>query len=56
MTGDPLDVTSISLKQNIANSDTNGRETISAPKAGLRFATSDTTAMMMPDKAHLATK
>ena len=36
--------------------DTKGNETISAPNGGLRFATSDTTAMMMPDKMHLMTK
>jgi hypothetical protein len=42
--------------QRIANTDTKGNETISAPKAGLRFATSDTTAMIMPDNAHLMMK
>jgi len=40
----------------IPKSDTNGNETMSAPKAGLRFATSDTTAMIMPDKVHLIMK
>src|SRR5579864_7710624 len=40
----------------IPKSDTKGSETISAPKLGLRFATSDTTAMMIPDKAHFMIK
>jgi hypothetical protein len=34
----------------IPNSDTKGNETIRAPKLGLRFATSDTTAMIMPKR------
>jgi hypothetical protein len=41
---------------NIPNSEINGNETMRAPKLGLRFATSDTMAMMIPDKAHLMTK
>ena len=40
----------------IAKSDTKGRETINAPKLGLRLAISDATAMMIPDKAHLMIK
>src|SRR3954452_145477 len=40
----------------IPNNDTKGSETISAPKAGLRLATSDTTAIIIPDKAHLMMK
>jgi hypothetical protein len=36
--------------------DTSGRETISAPKAGLRFAISETAAMMMPDNRILTMK
>src|SRR5450631_4225324 len=42
--------------QMIPSSDTNGSDTIKAAKAGLRLATSDTTATMMPDSAHLRMK
>jgi hypothetical protein len=54
MIGDPSPVSRQS--QRMPSKDTKGSETISAPNAGLRFATSDTTAMMMPDNAHLMTK
>ena len=39
--------------QIMPRSDTNGTDTIKAPSAGLRLATSETTATMMPDNAHL---
>src|SRR4051794_13689990 len=42
--------------QMIPSNETSGSETINAPNAGLRFATSETTAMITPDNAHLMTK
>ena len=43
-------------RESIHESDTSGRDTINALKAGLRLATSERTATMMPDKAHLRIK
>src|SRR6266702_2830300 len=40
----------------IPNSDTKGNDTISAPRTGLRLATSDTRATIMPDRTHLVMK
>jgi hypothetical protein len=42
--------------QRIPSKDTRGSETISAPSDGLRFATSETTAMINPDDRHLTAK
>src|ERR1019366_9721663 len=42
--------------QMIASIDTSGSDATSAPKAGLRFAISDTAAMMIPDRRALRAK
>ena len=39
-----------------ARIDTSGSDTMSAPSAGLRFATSETMAMMMPEISALMTR
>lgn len=56
MTGNALDIPGVAPKPENPESDTSGRETTSAPKAGLRFAISDTAAIMMPDNRILMMK
>ena len=42
--------------QTKARSETRGSDRISAPNAGLRFATSEAAAMIAPDKSALVTR
>jgi hypothetical protein len=42
--------------QMIASSETSGSYTIRAPNAGLRLATSETTAMMIPESSALSAR
>jgi hypothetical protein len=56
MVRNPDSIAGIAPEPDDSSSDTSGSDTIKAPTAGLRLPTSETTATMTPDNAHLRMK